>query len=192
MWKSQTMDGVSWIMISNQPADVMWQNSHIAPQQKHALMLISSKNVVRWACTRRKASINDCMGGTDIVCRLHYLVNENYHQELGSLVSQDGEEIAGGRIACLGALSSIFAKWVNRQQGIVCYERGWHPETEAIVLVHQMALRQLLLRFWVTDHGDCHFREESLEKVTVLTCKGRVTSLNLVLQACSTRYWVSK
>ncbi len=32
-----------------------------------------------------------------------------------------------------------------------------------------MALRQLLLRFWVTDHGECHFREESLEKVTVVT-----------------------
>ena len=36
-----------------------------------------------------------------------------------------------------------------------------------------MALRQLLLRFWVTDHGDCHFREESLEKVTVVTSKRR-------------------
>ena len=42
-----------------------------------------------------------------------------------------------------------------------------------IVLEHQMALRQLLLRFWVTDHGDCHFREESLEKVTVVTSKRR-------------------
>ncbi len=31
-----------------------------------------------------------------------------------------------------------------------------------------MALRQLLLRFWVTDHGDCRFREESLEKVPVV------------------------
>jgi hypothetical protein len=40
-----------------------------------------------------------------------------------------------------------------------------------MVLEHQMALRrgQLLLRFWVTDHGDCHFRGESLEKVTVVT-----------------------
>ncbi len=36
-----------------------------------------------------------------------------------------------------------------------------------------MALRQLLLRFWVTDHGDCRFREESLEKVTVVTSKRR-------------------
>jgi hypothetical protein len=38
-----------------------------------------------------------------------------------------------------------------------------------------MALRQLLLRFWVTDHGDCHFREESLEKGpgTVVTSKRR-------------------
>ncbi len=36
-----------------------------------------------------------------------------------------------------------------------------------------MALHQLLLRIWVTDHGDCHFREESLEKVTVLTSKRR-------------------
>ncbi len=31
-----------------------------------------------------------------------------------------------------------------------------------------MALRQLLLRFWDTDHGDCHFREESLEEVKVI------------------------
>ncbi len=55
------------------------------------------------------------------------------------------------------------------------FERGWHPETEAIVLEHQMALHQLLLRFWVTDHHDrdCHFREESLEKVTVVTSKRR-------------------
>jgi hypothetical protein len=45
------------------------------------------------------------------------------------------------------------------------------PETEPSVLEHQEALRQLLLRFWVTDHGDCHFCEESLEKVTVLTSK---------------------
>ena len=43
----------------------------------------------------------------------------------------------------------------------------------ASVLEHQMALRQLLLRFWVTDHGDCHFREESLEKVTFLTSNSR-------------------
>ncbi len=49
-----------------------------------------------------------------------------------------------------------------------------------------MALRQLLLRFWVTDHGDCHFREESLEKVTVVTSKRRqdlssVNPVNLVI-----------
>ncbi len=42
-----------------------------------------------------------------------------------------------------------------------------------LVHEHQMALHQLLLRFWVTDHGDCHFREESLEKVTVVTSKRR-------------------
>ncbi len=34
-----------------------------------------------------------------------------------------------------------------------------------------MALLQLLLSFSATDHGDCHFREESLEKVTVPTSK---------------------
>ena len=42
MWKSQIMDCVCWIMISNQPTDVMWQNRHILPQQNHALM---KKNV---------------------------------------------------------------------------------------------------------------------------------------------------
>ncbi len=34
-----------------------------------------------------------------------------------------------------------------------------------------MALLQLLLSFAATDHGDCHFLEESLEKVTVPTSK---------------------
>jgi hypothetical protein len=47
-------------------------------------------------------------------------------------------------------------------------------------------------RFWTTDHGDCHVCEESLEEAAVLTCKRRVTSLYLVQQACSTRYWVAK
>ena len=54
-----------------------------------------------------------------------------------------------------------------------------------------MALRQLLLRFWVTDHGDCHFREESLEKVTVVTSKRREDPVNLVKQdllPCLTRF----
>jgi hypothetical protein len=59
----------------------------------------------------------------------------------------------------------------------VAYERRWHPETEAIALQHQMALRQLLPRFWVTDYGDlqvdCHFREELLENVIVVTSKRR-------------------
>ncbi len=55
------------------------------------------------------------------------------------------------------------------QGGIVAYERGGCPETDPSVLDHQMDLHQLLLRFSVTDHGDCHFREEPLEKVTVLT-----------------------
>ncbi len=56
-----------------------------------------------------------------------------------------------------------------------------------------MALRQLLLRLWVTDHGDCHFREESLEKVTVVTSKRREDPVNLVKQdllpvPCLTRF----
>ncbi len=56
-----------------------------------------------------------------------------------------------------------------------------------------MALRQLLLRLWVTDHGDCHFREESLasEKVTVVTSKRREDPVNLLKQdllPCLTRF----
>jgi hypothetical protein len=54
-----------------------------------------------------------------------------------------------------------------------------------------MTLRQLLLRLWVTDHGDCHFREESLEKVTVVTSKRREDPVNLVkhdLLPCLTRF----
>ena len=50
-----------------------------------------------------------------------------------------------------------------------------------------MALRQLLLRFWVTDHGDCHFREESLEKVTVVTSKRR-EDLSKSCKSSNTRF----
>ncbi len=32
------------------------------------------KNVACWACTRNKASINDSMGGTDVVCPSHAIV----------------------------------------------------------------------------------------------------------------------
>ncbi len=35
------MDGVCWIMLSNQPTEVMWQNRHIS--QNHALIKILSK-----------------------------------------------------------------------------------------------------------------------------------------------------
>ncbi len=49
------------------------------------------------------------MGGTDIVCRLHHLVNENYQQELG-WTRQDGGEMSDGRIAGRVALSLIIAK----------------------------------------------------------------------------------
>ncbi len=82
-WKSQIMDAVCCIMISHQPTDVMWQNRHIFPSRITLSWNFCRKNVSGWACTRSKASIIDCMGGTDIVCRLHHLVNENYQQELG-------------------------------------------------------------------------------------------------------------
>ena len=59
-----------------------------------------------------------------------------------------------------------------------------------------MALRQLLLRFWVTDYGDCHFREESLEKVTVVTSKRR-QDLSKSSKSSNTRFtelteWVGR
>ncbi len=56
---------------------------------------------------------------------------------------------------------------------IVAYEKGLYAETEPSVLEHQMAVLQLLPRFSATDHGDCHFREESLEKGTFITSKRR-------------------
>ncbi len=56
-----------------------------------------------------------------------------------------------------------------------------------------MALRQLLLRFSATDHGDCHFRHgeesESLEKVTVLTGTSKTRRREpLAAQATITRF----
>ncbi len=142
---------------------------------------ICRKNVTHWACSRSKASINDSMGGTGVVCRLHCLVNKNYQQELGC--DSTGWWRNSWWKDCLSfCISSIFVKWVDLLWEIVAYERGWYDETEPSVLEHQMALFQLLPRFSTTDHGDCHFRklEESLEKVTVLTSKRQ-------LQACRTQ-----
>ncbi len=149
----------SWSLISLQmPCDRI---DTFSPSRITLYWKFCRKNVARRACTRSKASINDGMEGTYIVCRLHHLVNKKDQQELGCR-SSGWWRNSWWKIACLVALSSI-----------VAYERGWHPETEAVLLEHHMALRQLLLRFWVTDHGDCHFREESLEKVTVVTSKRR-------------------
>ena len=92
-----------------------------------------------------------------------------------------------GRIACPVALSSIFTDWANLKWGIVAYEREWCYETDPSILQHKRAPSKLLFRFSPTDHRDCHFREESREKVTVLTCKRRTTSLLLVQSACSAR-----
>ncbi len=134
-WKSQIMDRVCWIMISNQPTDVMWQNRHIFSQQNHALMKFCRKNVSRWACTRSKESINDCMGGTDIVCRLHHWVNENYQQELGCHSSVWGLEIAHGRIAGLVALS-----WSSESQNEWICSEGWLPTKEDDILKQRQAV----------------------------------------------------
>ena len=46
---------------------------------------------------------------------------------------------------------------------------------------------QLLLRFWVTDHGDCHFREESLEKMTVVTVLSLPRGVNQSLELSKSR-----
>jgi hypothetical protein len=112
------------------------------------------------------------MGETDVVCRLHHLANKSYQQELGC-DSSGWSRIADRRIDCLVALSSIFAKRVNLQRGIVNYERGWNPEIEPTIPEYEMALLQLLLRFSATAHKERHFREESLEKGTVLNSERR-------------------
>ncbi len=44
-------------------------------------------------------------------------------------------------------------------------------EPDPSILQHQMTLCQSQIRFSATDHRDCHFREESLGKATVLTSK---------------------
>ncbi len=74
--------------------------------------------------------------------------------------------------------------------------------TVARIQMHQVALRlrQLLLRFWVTDHhhddGDCHFREESLEKVTVqvqvVTGTQQVESKRRESESESRTHWQSR
>ncbi len=108
------------------------------------------------------------------------------------LFHRDRGENSIGRITCQVALSLIFTKWANLKSGIDACKREWCYETDQRFLQHERAPCQLLSRFSPTNHRDCHFSEESLEKVTVLTFKRRVKRLYLVLQACSTRYWVAK
>jgi hypothetical protein len=93
-------------------------------------------------------------------------INKNW-----DVTRQDGGEIADGRIACRVALSSIFAKTSELAVRDCCLRKeGDTWKQSQAVLEHQMALQpllhHLLLRFSATDHGDGHFREKSLEKVT--------------------------
>ena len=123
------------------------------------------------------------------------MVDKNYLQHSGLVSSaqrRNFREKSIGRIACPVALSSIFTEWANLKWGIVAYEREWCYETDPSILQHKRAPSKLLSGFSPTDHRDYHFREESREKVTVLTWKSRVTSLYLVLHACCKRNKVAK
>ncbi len=77
---------------------------------------------------------------------------------------QDGGEIADGRIDCLVALSLIFAKRVNLQRGIIAYERGWHPETEPIVLEHRLWERDGTYRYILVRTGTDKWPNNPLQK----------------------------
>jgi hypothetical protein len=95
----------------------------------------------------------------------------NYNLHAGSMqVSshQDSRERSTDRIASLVTHSLIFTKQVNLQWGIVPYLRAWCSEIDPHALLHKRAPCQLLSRSSPTYYRDCHFREESLEKVTVL------------------------
>ena len=81
-----------------------------------------------------------------------------------------------GRITRPVALSPIFTKRANLQWGIVPYAREWCSETDPSILQRSRAPSQPLSRFSPTKHQDSHFREESLEKVTVLTFQRHSTS----------------
>ncbi len=61
----------------------MWQIDIFSSNRITPLWKFCRKNVTPWACTRSKVSINDSMGETGVVCRLHHLVNLKYQQELG-------------------------------------------------------------------------------------------------------------
>ncbi len=77
------------------------------------------------------------------------------------------------RFTCLVALSSIFTEWLILQWGVVAKWWGWCCETDPSPLQHGMDRCRPQSRFSTTDHRECHFREESLEKMTVLTSKKR-------------------
>ncbi len=58
------------------------------------------------------------------------------------------------------------------------------------MLQHQRGPCRLQSRFSTTDHREHHFREESLEKVIILTSKRRVTCVKRLVEiskSCSTR-----
>ncbi len=114
-------------------------------------------NVARWACTHSKASINDSMGGTGVVCRLHHLVNKNYQQELGC-DSSGWWRNCWWRDWLFVALSSIFAKRVDLLWGIVA---------PAQILGHWPWRLPFSWRFtWKSDR--CHFQEAPTSSVNLV------------------------
>ncbi len=84
---------------------------------------------------------------------------------------QDSKEKPISGITRPVALSLIFTNQVNQHWGIVPYSTEWCSETDPSILQHNRAPHQRLSRFSPTNHWDCHFREESLEKETFRTSK---------------------
>ncbi len=72
---------------------------------------------------------------------------------------------------------------VPRTYYSIVHRRFIHGTDMSVHVYARWSGFQMLTRFLPTNYRDCHFREESLETVTVLTCKRRLTSLYLDWQA---------
>ncbi len=93
------------------------------------MKILFQKNVAHWACARSKASINDSMGGTGVVGKLHHLVSDNYQRMW--LVGMVEKLLMGGLPVLLHFPQYLLNEWI-------CSE-GLFPTKEDDILKQSQA-----------------------------------------------------
>ena len=162
-------------MGSNLNAGSMQQSRHNNFEQNHCLMKISATKCRPLGCLPSKASITDMIREIESVHKFHIIVDKNYPQQVG-LVSSGQRRKLDLSVRMSGCTLLDFRRFSDSAVRDCCLVKRmmlWNRSKQYSALNQQQRDPwRLQSRFSTTEHRERHFREESLEKVTVLTSIG--------------------